>query len=130
MYKTPIEIKREFTQKIVVLVCAIVVTLTVGMIFYHISEGWPYLDALYFSAISLTSRGFSEMRPTNWTSLLFSVFYLIIGMGMMIYTISSLVAYYNSYYESKVTAAMSRVKQKTKKKPQKWVLLNPRASKQ
>lgn len=95
--------------------------LIIGTIVYHFAEGWSFLDSLYFSAISLASRGFSDLHPTNWFSVIFSIFYLFIGVGIMIYAISTLIAYYTSFYEKKVSDAIKNMRKP--KEPEKWIEL-------
>jgi uncharacterized membrane protein len=124
MYKTLAESKNEVKLKLTSILIAIVALLFFGTIFYHFAEGWSFIDALYFSAISLTSRGFSEMRPTNWFSVLVTIVYLFMGLGLIIYAISSLVSYYSRFYEEKVTKAITKIKEKRKKKKVgKWFIL-------
>jgi len=123
MYKTQTELKNELTHKLMLVVIAIGSLLFVGMIVYHFSEKWSFLDSLYFSAISLTSRGFSEMRPSNWFSTLFSIVYLFIGMAIVIFSISSLVSFYNKTFEHRIKNKIKKIQEKKSKKKSKWVLL-------
>lgn len=120
MYKTPEESKKEMHLKLLTLIGAVAILLFIGTFVYHFTEGWGLLDSLYFSALSLTSRGFSDLRPTGVISTLFSIIYLFIGTGIIIYAISSLVSYYNSYYEAKLNKAISGMK---KPKKQSWIVL-------
>src|SRR3989338_9099919 len=99
MFKTFREQKEELGQQLVILIIVIFILLFIGTIVYHFSEKWSYIDSLYFATISLTSRGYSELHPTKWFSVLFSVFYLLIGVGVIVYALSQLVAFYTSIYQ-------------------------------
>ena len=55
-------------------------TLLVGAIFYHLVEGWDYLDALYFCVITLATIGFGDITPTTQLGRAFTIFYAINGI--------------------------------------------------
>ena len=127
MYQTLKEQKKELMRRLLVLFLGISILLVVGTVVYHFSEGWKWLDSLYFSTISITSRGFSEQHPSNWFSVLFSVFYLLIGVGVIVYSIASLIAFYTAFYERKVEKKVQTIVEhiKTKaaqKKQEKWLM--------
>lgn len=61
-------------------VLAIVLHLAVAAIFLAIAEGWPLLDALYFSVVIATTVGYGDLTPTRNISKLFISFYAIISV--------------------------------------------------
>jgi len=126
MYKTVNEKKKLLFEQLMTIASAIAILLFIGTIVYHFAEGWSYLDSLYFATISLTSRGFSNMMPTHWFTVLFSVFYLLLGVAIVIYGLSSLVAYYTSFYQERVRLMLGRLKKPVKPK---WVVMNHSKSK-
>jgi voltage-gated potassium channel Kch len=60
------------------------VTLIMGTFVYHWLEGWSYLDALYFSVISLATVGYGDLTPTTPTAKLFTIFYVLNGIGVLV----------------------------------------------
>jgi voltage-gated potassium channel len=58
--------------------------LAIGTVFYHNIEGWSWLNSLYFSVTTLTTVGFGDMHPTTDASKVFTIFYLIIGVGILL----------------------------------------------
>ena len=97
----------------------ITLLLTIGTLVYHFTERWSYIDSLYFSTISLTTRGFSDMHPSHWFSVLFTVLYLFMGVGIIIYSLSSLVAYYVKFHQKNIEKDFFDIIQKVKIKDSK-----------
>jgi len=62
---------------------AVVVVVVSGVVFYSLSEDWSLGDSLYFTIIALTTIGFGDFAPTTTLSRLFTVFYAIIGVGLI-----------------------------------------------
>jgi voltage-gated potassium channel len=54
-----------------------------GTIFYSLQEGWSLVDALYFSATTLTTVGLGDLAPTTTTGKLFTVVYIFSGLGLI-----------------------------------------------
>lgn len=55
--------------------------LLLGALGYHFLEGWSYIEALYFSFTTLTTIGLGDYLPSTRTSKVFSIFYIIFGLG-------------------------------------------------
>lgn len=60
------------------------VLLMLGTIVYHYAEGWTWIDALYFSVISLTTVGYGDLSPTTIFTKLFTIFYVLNGVGVLV----------------------------------------------
>ena len=58
--------------------------LVAGVIIYHRLEGWSYLDALYFCVVSLATVGYGDLTPTTPLARLFTIIYLINGIGILL----------------------------------------------
>jgi voltage-gated potassium channel len=55
-----------------------------GSIAYHYLEGWSWVDAIYFSVVTLTTVGFGDFAPQTDGGKIFTIFYIIIGIGIII----------------------------------------------
>lgn len=68
----------------------VVVTGTLG---YVILEGWPVLDALYMTIITLTTVGFGEVRHLSEAGRVFTIFVILLGIGTVGYGVGNLAAF-------------------------------------
>lgn len=66
------------------------VVLVGGTLFYMFAEGWSVIDALYFSVITLATIGYGDLTPTTDLAKLFTVFYVLIGIGLLASTVATI----------------------------------------
>lgn len=56
-----------------------------GVLFYRQLEGWSYLDSIYFSWVSLIPSSINiGFSPITSLGKIFTMIYLVIGVGVMI----------------------------------------------
>ena len=79
----------EFQAIVFLLVCAI----GIGAIFYHLQEGWSWLDAGYFSVVALTTVGDATLSPSSGLSKIFTMGYSLCGIGLMLAFLARLTSY-------------------------------------
>ena len=72
------------------------IILAIGTITYHYLEGWSWIDALYFSIITLTTIGYGDFSPQTTAGKLFTIVYIIIGIGMILGFINAVFYHYKS----------------------------------
>lgn len=92
MKKIFLQVKKSFVsvfafdgdpQIMELLVIAALILMT-GTMFYHFNEGWGLLDSLYFSVTTLTTVGYGDLVPTNDMSKLFTLIYILVGVGILL----------------------------------------------
>jgi voltage-gated potassium channel Kch len=66
----------------------------VGSTVYHYLENWSWLDAIYFSVVTLTTVGFGDFAPKTDGGKIFTIFYIIIGIGIILSFINTLYEHY------------------------------------
>jgi voltage-gated potassium channel len=57
--------------------------LGLGTFFYSRVEGWRPLDAFYFTITTLTTVGYGDFVPKTDAGKIFTVFYIIVGIGVL-----------------------------------------------
>lgn len=62
---------------------SVLAVLIVGTIFYNQVEGWSILDSFYFTVVALTTVGFGDFSPQTEVGKVFTIIYLIIGLGLL-----------------------------------------------
>ena len=62
----------------------LVTLILIGATFYHNIEGWGWLDAFYFSVITLATVGFGDLSPETGAGKLFTIFYVLAGIGVLV----------------------------------------------
>jgi hypothetical protein len=68
----------------------LITTLVSGTIFYATVEGWEVFDSFHFSVITLTTVGYGDLHPTTMFSKIFTIFYIFLGMGIIMILVERL----------------------------------------
>jgi len=75
--------------------------IAIGSIVYHYLEDWSWVDALYFSVVTLTTVGFGDFAPQTDEGKLFTIFYIILGIGIILSFINTLYEHYRDMRHDK-----------------------------
>jgi len=54
--------------------------LSCGVLWYCIRDGWGFVDALYFSIVTVTTVGYGDETPEGDAAKVFTVFYMLVGV--------------------------------------------------
>ena len=55
-----------------------------GTLFYWRFEDWTIVEAFYFCIVTLTTVGFGDLTPTSDGTQLFTVIYILTGLGILV----------------------------------------------
>jgi voltage-gated potassium channel len=78
-----------FISRFLGAIAYLVVLTVVGAVGYVYIEGWPWLDALYMTVITLTAVGFQEVQPLSYVGRNFTMVLLAAGIGVWLALITS-----------------------------------------
>ncbi|MDX1437058.1 MAG: potassium channel protein [Anaerolineales bacterium] len=74
---------KQLTNRFVILILLIVAVYLIGTAGYILIEQYSPLEALYMTAITLTTVGFSEVRPLSSTGRIFTILLIMTSVGLV-----------------------------------------------
>ena len=72
---------RDPESKVLALTAVGVIAL--GTVMYMGLEHWTFVQALYFSVVTLATIGYGDLHPTTELSQLFTIVYILAGLGII-----------------------------------------------
>ena len=85
---------QESQKKIAYILFIIPVIVAIGAIAFHYLEKWDWLDSVYFAVTTLSTVGYGDLHPTTSATKIFVIFYILIGVAIMLYGLSILGQYW------------------------------------
>jgi voltage-gated potassium channel len=79
------------TKALPVVAGALVLT---GTIVYWRFEDWTFIEALYFSIVTLTTVGYGDFSPTTPGTQIFTIVYILTGFGVLVALLTSVAQQY------------------------------------
>ncbi len=73
------------------LTAAAVFILSFGTVFYHFEEKLSWINAYYFSVITLTTVGYGDITPHTDVGKIFTTLYIFAGVGIITTFFSALI---------------------------------------
>jgi voltage-gated potassium channel len=83
-------IQRGILTRIGQLSVLLVGVVAFGTFGYHFILGWDWVDALYMTAITITTVGFEEVRHLDTAGRILTIFVLLTSAGVFAYTLTTL----------------------------------------
>jgi voltage-gated potassium channel len=83
----------DSTKLLIIAVILSLSLLAFGALGYMVIEGWPFLDALYMTVITLTTVGYGEVREISQTGRIFTLFLIISGVGFTLYVVGNVIQF-------------------------------------
>ncbi len=85
--------RNKILLKIFKIVIVISFIVFLGSLGYYFIEDYSVLDAIYMTVITLTTTGFGEVVPLTANGKIFTMGLLLVGMGIVTFSISSIISY-------------------------------------
>lgn len=85
---------RRFHRRMIYIIIVILIFLFGGATFYYYIENWRYLDAVYFSAYTMTTVGYGDFVPKTDAGKIFTIFYAFVGVGIALYGLSIIATHF------------------------------------
>ena len=79
----------EAEKKLKIALGALLIVILIGTLGYSLIERWNVLDSLYMSVITIATVGYKEVYPLSFTGKVFTIFYIIFGVGTTLYAVGA-----------------------------------------
>lgn len=70
-------------------------------VIFHFTEGWSWLDSLYFSISTITTTGYGDLYPKSEIGKIYNIFFLVISLVLILMFINTMNQHYNARKEKK-----------------------------
>lgn len=88
------------------------IILLIGTVFYHLEEGWSWLDSFYFTVITLSTVGYGDLSPTTGFSKIFTIVYIFLGISIFVSFVSMLAKERGEIRQARIEKQLERDEQK------------------
>ncbi|WP_050927700.1 potassium channel family protein [Aestuariivita boseongensis] len=68
--------------KVATLVFSLVLVVTSGTVFFRLVEGWSWLDAYFFTVITLSTVGYGSLVPATALGKIGTTVFIFVGLGV------------------------------------------------
>ncbi len=99
---------KRFDAQLTLAVSLILFFLVAGTIFFHVVEGWRYLDSFYYTGVTLTTVGYGDFTPTHDISKIVTVVFAFSGIGIVFYSVSIIAGKYFDRQEQRLILRRKR----------------------
>jgi hypothetical protein len=79
------------TRHLIISLSISILILALGTIGYMTIEGWPFIDALYMTVITISTVGFKEVNQIDGAGRIFTILLVFFGVGFTLYVAAAIV---------------------------------------
>ena len=81
------------TRHLVFCILISILILAAGTFGYMLIEGWPFIDAIYMTVITISTVGFKEVNQVSETGRIFTIILVFCGVGFSLYVAAAVVQF-------------------------------------
>ena len=90
------QIKRlRLFSRLILPVAMLGLTILFGTAGYMVIESFSFLEALYMTVITISTVGFTEVKPLNESGRIFTIFLIMINLGLFTYFVTLLTRFFS-----------------------------------
>ena len=78
------------TPRVLALLLTATLVAAAGAVVFRFLEGWSLIDSFYFAVVSMATVGYGDLSPKTTAGKLFTIAFLVVGIGIFVLTVSSL----------------------------------------
>ena len=97
---------------------ALAVLIGFGTWAFHILEDWTWASSFYFSVTTLTTVGYGDLTPSSDETRIFTSFFILIGVGVVIAALTAIGAKYLNSQEKQLSDSITRKIHRKEDNPQ------------
>lgn len=83
--------KDSITVRLQRAVLSLFVVVLIGVAWYTLVEGFTPLEAAFMAVTTVTTVGYREVRPLDISGMVFTIAYILVGVGLAFYTVVAFV---------------------------------------
>lgn len=103
--------------RLIIPVAMLLLTILFGTAGYMIIEHFRFLESLYMTVITISTVGFTEVRPLSDTGRIFTIFLVLVNLGLFTYFVTLLTRFFSDgefvklYKQIKMENSIQQLKQ-------------------
>ncbi|MBL7702352.1 MAG: NAD-binding protein [Ferruginibacter sp.] len=87
--------KLKLFYRLLLPVAMLIFTIILGTAGYIVIEGFGFLEALYMTVITISTVGFTEVRPLSETGRVFTIILILVNLGLFTYYVTLLTRFFS-----------------------------------
>ncbi len=76
---------RQFKAHTVII--SLVGIVVLGTVFFHLAEGWSWLDSYFFTVITISTVGYGKLVPVTPLGMIGTTAFIFVGLGIFVVAI-------------------------------------------
>lgn len=87
------QLRLSLLRELRIAIFLIIVSLGIGVVGFRLIEHYNWLDSFYMTIITISTVGFSEVRPLSEPGRMFTAFYIISNIGIFTYAVTTIASF-------------------------------------